>query len=560
MRTDRILDDIKSKTDIVDLISGYVQLKKAGQNWKGLCPFHTEKTPSFTVSQTKQMFHCFGCSTGGDAIAFIMKHEHLSFNEALAVLAKKAGVTLPDGSIDRKGIQRNEKIRNVLSEASGYFISQVPRAAKASAYMADRGISAESLERFKIGYAPAGWSNLLRHLRSRGYKDQEITEAGLAVSGEKGLYDMFRDRLMFPIMNMSGHVIAFGGRAFDDTPPKYINSPETPVFKKSETLYGLYHAKEDIRCENRVLLTEGYMDVVVCHQFGFRHAVAPLGTSLTPGHIQKIRTMAGSLVLVFDGDTAGKSAAKRALTLIAQQNLKASVLLLPDNEDPDSYLRKFGAGAFAGLLDKAHSMVSFIFRTATGEKLDAVRDALGLIALVSDLLVADELLIELCDISRMNESTLRDELRKMKQSGATRALPGRAADPRKGNSEEFLLLSAVIAAPEKADYVLSRIDIQDIQDMTVASLFRRFAAAQDRRDLSQILTGAEEDEQRLVTRLSVDPGFDPEYIDKNIEDCFVRIQKRKLDKKIRLAERSDDQAQSNALLIEKQKMIKGQGI
>lgn len=561
MRTDGLVDDIKSRIDIVDLISGYVQLKKAGQNWKGLCPFHSEKTPSFTVSQAKQMFHCFGCSTGGDIFAFIMKHENISFNEAVGMLAKKAGIALPEGNIDRKAVHRNEKIRNILLEASGYFIRQMQQSAKASEYMGSRGISGESVNHFKIGYAPPGWNNLLRYLRAKGFGDQEISDAGLVVSGNKGPYDMFRDRIMFPIMNMSGNVIAFGGRAFDDTPPKYINSPETPVFKKSETLYGLSHAKDDIRRANMVLLTEGYMDVVVCHQFGFRHAVAPLGTSLTAGHIQKIRTMAARTVLVFDGDAAGKSAAKRALSLICQNNLKVSVLLLPDKEDPDSYLRKYGGQAFTALLDKANTVINFIFSISTGEKLDAVRGALGLIASVNDLLIADEMLVELAEIARINEVTLRAELRKIKKgSTAAGPLPVSGPDSRVRNSEEYLLLSAVIAAPEKADYVLSKIDINDIRDMTVASLFRRLAALKDRKDLALVIEDAAEDERRMVTKLSVDPGFDPEYLDKNIEDCFMRMEKRKFDDKIMLAKKSEDKELSQSLLMEKKKMIKGTGI
>ncbi|MBI5101365.1 MAG: DNA primase [Nitrospirae bacterium] len=338
MKNDRLLEDIKSRVDIFDLVSGYVQLKKAGQNWKGLCPFHGEKTPSFTVNQSKQIFHCFGCGAGGDVFAFVMKYDNVSFNEALRTLARKAGIALPDGNIDRRAVLRDEKIRDVLVEAADYFRDQLRKSSRALEYLGRRGISAESTENFKIGYAPAGWSNLLRHLRGRGVNEKEITEAGLAVVGGKGTYDMFRDRTMFPIMNMSGGVIAFGGRAFDDAQPKYINSPETPVFRKSETLFGLYNAKESIRRGNMVLLTEGYLDVIVCHQFGFANAVAPLGTALTQSHVQKIRTLAGRVVLMFDGDAAGRSAAKRAVSLICQSNLKASVLILPDGEDPDSYL------------------------------------------------------------------------------------------------------------------------------------------------------------------------------------------------------------------------------
>jgi DNA primase len=557
MKTDGTLEDIKSRVDIIDLISEYVQLKRAGQNWKGLCPFHAEKTPSFTVSQAKQMFHCFGCSTGGDIFAFVMKHEHLSFQEALVLLARKCGVTLPDSGSFRKTSERDEKVRSILHETRDYFSAQLTRSDKAAAYVKGRGITPDLIESFRIGYAPDGWQNLLRYLRGKGYQDQEILESGLAVSGNKGLYDMFRNRVIFPITNMSGTVVAFGGRAFDDATPKYLNSPETTVFRKSETLFGLHHAKESIRRENRILIAEGYMDVVICHQYGFRNVVAPLGTSLTAAHIRKLRTLADKAVLVFDGDAAGKAAAKRALPLICQNNLAASILLLPGQEDPDSYLKKYGDAAFSQLLQNAQGIIGFLFSVNKGGKLETVREALGLIASIGDLLTADEMLTELAETARINETTLRDELKKMKGpgKGKTVALPREAGPVRR--NEEHLLLSAVLASPEKADYVLSRISIEDIGDKTVAALFSRIAALPEGRELLSILEEAGEDEKKMVTLLSVDPGFDPEFIDRNIDDCLAKIVKRKLDEKVLLIERSDDPALSNAFLLEKQKLLKG---
>lgn len=559
MKTDRTLEDIKSKIDIVDLISEYVQLKRAGQNWKGLCPFHAEKTPSFTVSQAKQMFHCFGCSTGGDIFAFIMKHEHLSFQEALTLLAKKCGVTLPDARGFRKTSERDEKVRSILHEAHDYFSAQLGRSQKAAFYIQGRGITAESIERFRIGYAPDGWQNLLRYLKEKGYRDQEILESGLAVSGNKGPYDMFRNRVMFPITSMSGTVVAFGGRAFDDATPKYLNSPETAVFNKSETLYGIFHAKEDIRRDNRVLLAEGYLDVIVCHQYGFRNVVAPLGTSLTAAHIRKLRTIAERIVLVFDGDTAGQAAAKRSLPLLCQNNFAASVLLLPDKEDPDSFLKKHGGAAFSQLLENAQGMIQFLFSVNKGDKLSTVREALALIAQVGDLLTADEMLTELAETSRINEMTLRDELKKVKGPKPLRTATPlvRQAGPQARRSEEHLLLSAVLASPEKADYVLDRISIDDLRDKTVASLFRRIAGMKDRRELADIFAGADDDEKKMATRLSVDPGFDPAFLDQNIDDCLAKIEKRKFDERGLVIERSADAALSNAFLIEKQKLLKG---
>ncbi len=555
-----LLDDIKSKIDIVDFISGYVQLKKSGQNWKGLCPFHSEKTPSFMVTRSKQIFHCFGCGAGGSVITFVEKYENLSFNESVKLLAKKAGITLTSMKADKKTLQKDEKIRNALHDAANYFMKRLHESGTAMGYIQKRGISSASLDLFKIGYAPSGWQNLLKHLRSTGYTDQILNEAGLAVQGKIGLYDMFRERIIFPITSMSGNVLAFGGRALGDSMPKYINSPETAVFKKSDTLFGLYAAKEEIRRTNTVIIVEGYLDVIICHQHGFKNVVAPLGTSLTSSHIQKIRTFANKAVLVFDGDTAGKAAAKRALPLICQNNYRASVLLLPDKEDPDSFLRKYGEAAFRKSIEKPNTMIDFLFTVSSGEKIDSVRETLSLIAAVRDPLIADDMLIELSDRTRMNEMTLREEFRKIRNKTASNSsvaddvgLPGK-------NREEYLLLSAVIAFPEKCSYVLSRLDIGAMRDKTARSLFNRLESLEDKKDVARILDDAGEDERRIVTKFSVDPGFDPDHVDRNIEDCFRRIEKRDLDERIRLAETSGDLNLVNSLLLEKKKFVKETGL
>lgn len=553
MKTDRLIEEIKSKSDIVDFISSYVQLKKSGQNWKGNCPFHSEKTPSFMVSPSKQIFHCFGCGAGGDIITFVMKHESISFQEAMSLLAKKAGIPLPSDGPDNKAVRKYEKLRDVLSAASRYYAMRLKESAQASSYLKNRGIDPGSVEIFGIGYAPAGWDNLLRHLRGSGCSDTLIKEAGLAVQGNKGLYDMFRDRIIFPITSMSGGVLAFGGRALDDSMPKYINSPETAVFKKSDTLFGLYTAKDEIRKGGSVIIVEGYMDVIVCHQQGFKNVVAPLGTSLTPGHIQKLRTLGGKSVLVFDGDAAGKAAARRALSLICRNDYTAKVLLLPDSEDPDSYLRKYGGESFGRLLNDAKTIVGFLFSVSCGEKIEVVREALTLISGIKDLLSAGEMLAELSERAGINETAVREEFKRIKNGGTQAGAGVRRTFPSGKNSEEHLLLSTVIAFPEKSDYVLSRLNINDIEDKVVVSLFRKIASLGAVRDIAQILDIADEEERKIITRFSVEPGFDPDHIDveRNIDDCFKRIEERKLAERLRLAQSSGDPELGNLLLIEK---------
>jgi DNA primase len=557
MKTDRVLEEIKSKVDVVDFISDYVQLKKSGQNWKGLCPFHSEKTPSFMVNPAKQIFHCFGCGAGGDVISFVSKYENLSFGESLRLLAKKAGVSLSEKRGTAGTQQGEEKIRTALSEAVVFYMKGLEESGVAKEYVKRRGITGESLSLFKLGYAPAGWSNLLRHMRNAGFSDQTLKDSGLAVQGEKGLYDMFRQRLIFPISSVAGNIIAFGGRALDDAKPKYINSPETPVFRKSETLFGLCLAKESIRREGSVIIVEGYMDTIICHQHGFRNAVAPLGTSLTSGHIQKLRTLANRTTFVFDGDAAGRAAAKRALALACQNNYPARVLVLPEGQDPDSYLRAHGAAAFGALLDDARTMIDFLLGLSAGEKRKAVREALELIAQLSDPLASEEMLIELADRTRMSESTIREEFRKIRnRETADKKVPGPEAVGG-GSKEYLLLLSSIIAFPEKTREVISRLDIDDIRDETVAGVFKKLAVQEDTPDLSLILRDASDSERRMLTRLSVDPGFDRDNVESNIEGCLRKIEIRKIREELSLAHKDGDLQRFVALRHEMTKFIEG---
>jgi DNA primase len=483
----------------------------------------------------------------------------MPFPEALQVLARKAGIQLQAVKQDRKAIEKDEQIRNALRDASGYFAKKLKESGNAAAYIRKRGITEETAELFSLGYAPAGWHNILRHLKGMGYGETVIRDAGLAVAGEKGFYDMFRDRIIFPIMGMQGGVIAFGGRALDSSLPKYINSPETAVFKKSETLYGMFTAKEAIRQQERVFIAEGYMDVIICHQHGIRNVVAPLGTSLTSGHLHKLRRLTKEAVVVFDGDAAGIAAARRALPLLCQNDFHAKILLLPHGEDPDSYLRKHGSESFSILTEKAQSMIDFLFSITKGRRSDAVREALMVIAEMSDTIEAEQMLMELAGRTRINETTLREEFKKMKgRTHGEQTAPVARRPVTARNAEERLLLSAVIAFPQKADEVLARIDLNTIRDAAAAALFGRIAAVSDRNNLASVLEGAGE-ERLLFTQLSVDPGFDTALVERVIEDCCVKIEKKKFEERLHQAREGGDIHLINALLIEKKQSIKGKG-
>ena len=557
MKAGGLLEEIKSHIDIVEFISDYVALKKSGQNYKGLCPFHSEKTPSFMVSQTKQIFHCFGCAAGGDVVSFLMKHDNLPFGEALQYLAKKSGLKITDSAFDKNFSAKRQKILQVNEEAMKFYMRALRQSNTAMAYLEQRGISEDALTTFSIGYAPDQRNTLSLHLKKMGHSDSILMNAGLAVADGKGCRDWFRGRILFPICNMRNDIVAFGGRVMDNALPKYINSPETEIFKKSETLYAINLSKDEIRKKGYALIVEGYLDAIMCHQHGFKNTVAPLGTALTSRHVHKLKSLTNMVVLVFDSDDAGVSAARRSLSILCETDIRAKVLLLPPGEDPDSFLRKTGSAPFSKSLSSAQSTIEFLLSSAKGERLEVVREALVMIASMKDLLQADELVRELVDRSKINEAVLRSELEKMRQKAHAhkREKPQHAAAP--FNREELLLLSALLSFPEKSHSVLSQLTLEDIRDETIRSLLRKINKHGDTVTIPILLNDADDAERTLITGLSLNPGFDPEHVDKNIDDCLLKLKQRKAEKERQLAEDTGDITRLDSLLKEKRKSIKG---
>lgn len=565
MKAERLLEEIRARLDIVELISEYVELRKSGQNYKGLCPFHSEKTPSFMVSADKQIFHCFGCGIGGNSVSFIMKYENLSFREALRLLAKKAGINPGEFASDgHEGVR--EKLIETLREASGIFSENLRKSKAASSYVTGRGIADEAIRSFSLGYALRDWHSLTSALRHRGIPDSLILQAGIASSGEKGVYDIFRDRIMFSICNVQGEIIAFGGRVMDDSQPKYLNSPDTPLFKKGDTLYGLNLAREEIKGKGYAVIAEGYFDVVVCHQCGFNNAVAPLGTALTSGHLRKLARFTKNTTLVFDGDEAGKSAARRSVPILLEQGFAAKILLLPEKDDPDSFLRREGAALFGTLLSRSRSVVDFLLSTSKKEKAETVREALEIISSAGDAIMKEELAKELSEKTGIRETVIREEMKRTRTRPTGRMRPGGVShllSTRTFNyDEEILLLSATIAFPEKAEGILRAVSVREFKNRAVRNIFEKLGAEGGER-VNVMLLSMEEDEEALITRLAVNPGFDPEAVDKNIEDCLKRIAERKLDERlkqvheeIKRAEVSGEKELLETLLPERQKLMK----
>jgi DNA primase len=380
------IDDLLDRTDIVDLVDSRVKLKKTGRNYSACCPFHKEKTPSFSVAPDKQFYYCFGCGAGGNAIGFLMELENLNFPEAVEELAGKAGLTVPkDESITSKAAteasQAKTKARNqayeLLNRASQYYQSQLRRHSerqKAVTYLKGRGLSGQIAQRFGIGYAPAGWQNLMQALAPETHQEQGLIDCGMVVEKEenKRRYDRFRERIMFPIKDYKGRIIAFGGRVLGDEKPKYLNSPETEVFHKQRELYGLYEARQQERNLKRILVVEGYMDVVALAQHHINYAVATLGTSTSSFHLERIFKLVSEVVFCFDGDAAGLKAADRAMHTclpLMEDGRQARFLLLPDGEDPDSLVRQEGKEKLSQRIVEATPLSDFLFQRL-GKELD----------------------------------------------------------------------------------------------------------------------------------------------------------------------------------------------
>jgi len=557
MKTDRVLEDIKSRIDIIELISDYVELKKAGQNYKANCPFHSEKTPSFMVSQSKQIFHCFGCGAGGDIFGFVMKYENLNFQEALKMLAKKAGVQLSNYRFDDGLSEKKEKLYAIQKEALDIFKGNLKKSKTALAYFDKRGVSREMVELFSLGYADRGRKVLYDHLKSKGFDDSLIIQSGLVFTGGSGLHDVFKNRVMFPIFNIQGDPSAFGGRAIDEAMPKYLNSPETLLFKKSETLYGLDAAKDEIRKKGYVMITEGYLDVIMCRQHEFVNVVAPLGTALTTGHLHKLGRFTKNVVLVFDSDAAGIAAAKRSLSILYEQGFRSKVLLLPEGEDPDSFLRKNGSRAFQLKLSKAQSMMDFILGLK-GDKSDNVRTAIGIIDNAKDLILREELFRELSGKSGIREPVLRGETKRYEQRAGTGYSGSGTAAKTTGflYEEEMLLLSAVVAFPDRAQYVFDNLNIERVQNPVAKKIFQEIKPSVGRLNMNTMLGMLNDEEKALITRLSLNPGFDTEHVDNNIRDCLRKMAQRELEEKIREAKSAGDLRLLSSLLAEKQKITR----
>lgn len=385
--SDELVEEIRSGNDIVDVISGYVRLTKKGSTYFGLCPFHNEKTPSFSVSPNKQMYYCFGCGAGGNVITFLMEYENYTFPEALEVLANRIGIELPKQEMtaeQRKASDKRARLLEVNKEAAKYFYTLLrsERGTRAHEYFRNRGLSEETIKKFGLGYSDKYSDDLYRYLRSKGYEDELLKDSGLiSIDEKRGGHDKFWNRAMFPIMDVRGKVIGFGGRVMGDGEPKYLNSPETMIFDKSRNLYGLNLARTTKK--NQMLLCEGYMDVIALHQAGFDNAVAALGTAFTVGHANLLRRYTKEVYLTFDSDGAGIRAAKRAIPILKEAGITAKVINMQPYKDPDEFIKALGAEAYEERIKNAES--SFMFEIRIMEEDYDLKDPEGKAAFYNEI-------------------------------------------------------------------------------------------------------------------------------------------------------------------------------
>jgi len=504
-----ILDQVARANDIVEVVSGYFPLKRAGKDYAALCPFHAEKTPSFTVSPSKQIFKCFGCGRGGSVFNFVMAKENVTFPEAVRILADRAGIELkrdPDG---QKRAGARKKLRDVLAWATRHFAAGLkhPRAgAPGREYLDSRGITQSAIETFQIGYAPDGWDNLMKAAGRESIRPEMLETAGLVVRRDdgSGWYDRFRGRVIFPILDALSRPIGFGGRALGDAEPKYLNSPETPLFHKGEALYGLPQAREAIETDRRVVVVEGYFDVIMPHQVGFGNIVATLGTALTDEHIRALRRYADEVVIVFDNDLAGQRAADRGMELFLAHDVRILMTVVPDGKDPCDFCAEHGAEAFRARINGAQDAFKYKWDHVQVELEAATNPAAqrrALEAMLSSVLSAPALAQQNLRLQRdlilghmsrtlgIPEATLRSTFSRLRRSSRRSAagtevgsnLPEAAARGRRWAAERELL-TALVCRPSRLGETAEALPPDRVETMEFRRLYEALLESPSRQD------------------------------------------------------------------------------
>jgi DNA primase len=564
------VDAVRRAGDIARLVSDYVPLKPAGSRLKGLCPFHQEKTPSFSVDPDLQLFYCFGCHTGGDVFKFVMLYEKIGFAESVEFLARRFGVPLPTAHRPENDVRT--RLMDLNREAEAFFRSKLldksaGRAARE--YLARRGVSAETASGLGLGYAPDAWEALRSHLLSKRFKPQDVVGGGLTISRKEGQgeYDRFRHRLIFPIRDVAGRTLAFGGRALGDAEPKYLNSPETPAYVKGDHLYGLDQAKEPIRREGYAIVVEGYLDLAALRQAGFGHSVASLGTAFTVNQARLLSRYTRRVTVCYDGDAAGAAASQRSLDLLLERAFDVRVAELPSGSDPDDFIGKEGAPAFDALLKEAPGWLEYLVRREcatrdlgrTEEKVAAINALLPRIARLESHVERASWAGLLSDALRIEDDLVLQELRSALR-GARPAIRQRGLEREPVKETEARLVALLLRLADGQAGALARLEPEDLAGTRVARIVDAILRHQREGkevELPEVLESLDAEEDReLLTWIAFREG--PEVVAEEVDDCVKAIRRERLVRERRelqrAIERTADPAAVGALLLRKQEL------
>lgn len=573
--------EVKSATDIVDVVSESVLLKKSGRNFVGLCPFHSEKTPSFTVSSEKQIFYCFGCGAGGNAITYLMKHDGYAFPEAVRFLAGRYGVDLPKRRRtpeQERIISEKERLLDINKQAMEFFswlLHHSRFGTTGSAYLAHRGFSRTTIESYRLGFAPEGWDRLLNHFQKKGTPLQLVEKSGLILARKDrgGFYDRFRNRIMFPILSANHDVIAFGGRVLDDALPKYLNSPETPVYSKSRSLYGLHSAKIPCREQQAVYIVEGYFDLLAMVQHGFPNCVATLGTALTPEHVKILRSLIGQngvVKLVFDSDAAGLKAAERSVSVFDKGYVDAQIIVLPDGHDPDTFLFKNGDEAFEDASGNAVDVVTFLMDSAIRDIGLSIHGKSKIISRMADVLrnVGDKVKLSLyvhmlAERLGVNEEAVLDRVRRRESAGPTARRRGMDAETVRppelpGSRLERKIISMMIQFPKLTPEVIQQGVLDHFENKTLKTLGSVLVHHHGDADPTDAVADAVDGAEALIAALSIETEAwntrDGLKLIHEFLERSPRSEERVLLEEIKQAEKAQDKERLERLLEKKYKL------
>ena len=560
---ENIIEEVRMASDIVDVVSDYVALKQKGRNFFGLCPFHPEKTPSFSVNPEKQIFHCFGCGTGGNVFTFIMKEEGVSFPEAVRILAKRAGISIPEPEETTDvNLQVREALYHINEMAMAFYEEQLfsPAGREALEYLHSRGFTDDGIRTFHLGYAPDSFDALLKHATARHFSPEKLEQAGLLNKRDDGgYYDRFRHRIMFPILNLSGKVIAFGGRRLssDDTIPKYVNSPETPIYHKSNVLYGLFLARDAIREQDLAIFVEGYTDMMRLYLSGIRNVVATSGTALTPLQARLVRRYTKNVTLLYDSDTAGAAATLRGADVLVEQGLEVKVAELQEGEDPDSFVQKYGSDALREQLAKAIPLLDFKalrIPEAGGhlEKNERVQSLVQTLAKIQDGLKRQEMVHYYAEKMNLDEEVLWEEVRRLRKLYRLRRkqpdeqvqvlLPTeqKSSYAERSRPVEEELIRIMLLYWDAVPFVFSFMEVTDFYNedfQIIAAVLFELYKNQIRPEPEELIHYFRDAHiSEFISRVVLMPKEDREAVTKNYQrwaaDCLAKLQRLMLELKI----------------------------